>query len=165
MNNLASIIFLGFLLSVFHPVHVSVTNIDYSAKEQQFDISLRLFLDDFEHIITQKYGVVLNIGKENELKNSSEYINKYINENFSVKFNGKNINNKKLILKKKKVEDITVWLYYEIKYKPVLKNVEIKNSLMTDLYRDQTNLLIFTYNKKQKALTFNKKNTVLDFRL
>jgi len=163
MKNLAFIIFLGFLLSVFHPVHVSVTNIEYSAKEQKFDISLRLFLDDFEHIITQKYGVALNIGKENELKNSNEYINKYINDNFSVKFNGKNINDKKLILKKKKIEDVTVWLYYEIKYKPVLKNVEIKNSLMTDLYRDQKNLLIFTYKKKQKALTFNKKNMILDF--
>ena len=88
---------------------------------------------------------------------------KYVNENFSVKFNGKNIDDKKLILKRKKVEDITVWLYYEIKYKPELKNVEIKNSLMTDLYRDQTNLLIFTYKKKQKALTFNSKNKIHNF--
>jgi len=163
MNNFTIIIFLGLLLSVFHPVHVSVANIEYSTQEQKFDISIRLFQDDFEHIIRQKYGVELNIGKENEHKNSSEYINKYVNENFSVKFNGKNIDDKKLILKRKKVEDITVWLYYEIKYKPELKNVEIKNSLMTDLYRDQTNLLIFTYKKKQKALTFNSKNKIHNF--
>ncbi len=154
---------LSSFLSVNHPVHVSVTNMEYITEESKFEISFRLFLDDFEEIIAQKYGVKLNIGKKSELKNSNEYINKYVYEHFSAKFNDKNINSKKIILKKKKVEDVTIWLYYEIKYKPVLKNVEIKNSLMTDLYKDQKNLFIFTYKKKQKALTFNRKNTIMNF--
>ena len=63
--------------------------------------------------------------------------------------------------KNSELKDITLWLYYDIKYSGTVKNVKIFNSLITDLYPDQNNLLIFTYKNTQKALKFSKKNTQL----
>ncbi len=160
MKNIIFILLLSGILSLSHPIHISVTNIDYSLDKKKINISFRLFLDDFDKIVSEKYGIELNIGKKNEHKNSNKYINKYIYENFLIKLNEKDVNSKKIVFNKRKIEDITIWLYYEIDYKTKLKNIEITNTLMTDLYKDQKNLLIFTYKNIQKALTFNRKNTL-----
>ena len=146
-----------------HPIHVSVTNIDYNSKSKLFDISVKLFADDFSKILNSKYRTKINF--ENKNKNDNRYVDKYIKENLKLFLNNKNINNKKLKLtqvKYKKVENV-VWLYYKYKYSENPKKVKIINTLMNDLYRDQKNLLIFTYKKTQKAFKFDKSKTTENF--
>ena len=140
-----------------HPIHLSITNIDYNEGRKKFEISFRLFEDDFRQIIFQKYAVKINLKNINENKESQEYINKYINEHFSLVINGQKTTPENMKFVKSEIEDINLWLYYEIKEKKQVSNVEIFNSLLTDLYRDQKNLLIFTYKNTQKAFTFTKK--------
>ena len=148
-----------------HPIHVSVTNIEYFSNKNKFEISFRLFADDFQEIILQNYGVKINLN--NIIKNTKNYelINKYITKNFILKINNKKIENKKFIFKKSELEDITIWLYYEIKYNGKAKKINITNTLMFDLFRDQNNLLIFTHKKDQKALRFTNKNKNQEFNI
>lgn len=148
-----------FSVFFFHPIHLTVTNIEYINKTKSFDISIRIFADDLEKIINTQNKIELNLGKKNELNNSNFYIDKYISSHLSLNINGKNINPKKFILKKKEIKDITVWLSYNVKFTETIKNVEIKNDLLTDLYYDQKNLLIFTFNNKETPLEFNTKTT------
>ena len=51
-----------FLFSFFHPVHVSITSIEYIEGKNSFEVSFKLFWDDFEAIIASKYDVLLNLG-------------------------------------------------------------------------------------------------------
>jgi len=142
-----------------HPVHLTVTNIEYNTNDKKFDITIRLFVDDFEKILDTKYNTKLNLFKQNEAKNADFYIQNYITQNLKLKINGNFINEKKFILEKRSQEDITIWLTFSVKYKQRIHSIEITNKLMTDLYRDQKNMLIFTYQSKQSALEFNYKNT------
>lgn len=144
----------------FHPIHLSVANIDYNFKTKKLEISFRVFADDFEQIINSKNDVVLNIGKKNEHKKTNNYIDSYISEHFSLTINNTKIKSKKLVLKKRELKDITIWLYYSIDFSGGIKQIKIMNSILTDLYRDQKNLLIFTYKNKQTPLQFNSKNTI-----
>jgi len=80
-----------FFLLAFHPVHVSVTSIEYNKEEEIFLVSFKVFTDDFETNIERKYGVNLNLGKENELKNASEYFSRYFRESFSFIVNGEEL--------------------------------------------------------------------------
>ena len=63
-----------FFILVFHPVHVSVTSMEYNEGENIFLVSFKVFTDDFETIVEEKYGVNLNLGKEDELENADEYL-------------------------------------------------------------------------------------------
>ncbi len=143
-----------------HPVHLTVTNIEYNENAKKFDISIRLFVDDFEKILDIKYNTKLNLFKSDEAKNANEFINKYITENLKLKVNGNFINEKKFVLESRKLEDITIWLTFSVKYKSEIHDIEITDKLMTDLYKDQKNMLIFTFKNKQTALEFNLKNTI-----
>ncbi len=145
-----------------HPVHISVTNIEYVDSTQKFDISIRLFLDDFENIVSQKYGKNLFLGKENEIPEAKDLIMKYLNEHFKIFVNK---TQKTLKFNEKKIIDIELWLYLETEEKNFVKNCEIFNSLYTDLYFDQTNLLIFSYQHFQKPMRFDNNILTTTFEL
>jgi len=152
-----------FFLLAFHPVHISVTSMEYNKEEEIFLVSFKVFTDDFETNIERKYGVNLNLGKENELKNASEYFSRYFRESFSFIVNGEEL--KEPVYLEKKMDDISVWLYYKYPTSGNVEEVGIKNAIMLDIFRDQSNLLIFKYNDFEKGFIFNSKKVKIQFQL
>jgi len=142
-------------LFAYHPVHLSVTNIEYNEQQKKFEVSIRVFIDDFEKIINYQNNINLKLEKEDELSNANYYINKYITDHLKLKINGSFVPESKYKLKKREKKDITLWLYYEIKYNKKIEEIDITNQLMTDLYKDQKNMLILTIHKKQYAMEYS----------
>ena len=155
--------FLLFLLLVFHPVHISVTNMEYNKGEKIFLVSFKVFTDDFETIVERKYGVNLNLGKEDELENADEYFSRYFRESFSFIVNGEEL--KEPVYLEKKMNDISVWLYYKYSISGNVKDVGIKNIIMLDIFMDQSNLLIFKYNDFEEGFVFDRKKNTIWFQL
>ena len=158
MNLIINIFSIIYLLA--HPIHLTVTNVEYNDSDKYIEISIRLFVDDFETILSHKNNQKINLGKNNENIKTDDFITKYITDNLIFDINYNQINSKKFVLKERKIEDITIWLIFRVKFKGKINKVEITNTLMTDLYRDQKNMLIFTYNNKQSALEFSRKETI-----
>ncbi len=153
--HLQSIDLQDYITPTFHPVHISFTNIEYNQTTKKFEILIKLFVDDFNVILNRKYGKNINLNDNQQLKGSHETINSYINEHFKLTINGKDKAKSQLELNKMEIKELSIWLYYDFSYKGVCSTFDIYNSLMTDLYQDQTNLLIFTYKDEQKAFKFN----------
>ncbi len=166
MNRITTLIVFLFLNSSYiysHPVHISIVNIDYIESEHIFQISIKLFTDDFEKIINYHNNTKLNIGKANEHNKCNEYINQYIKHNLIFKINNKNILKNSTLLKKEvHNEENVTWLFYKIKYSSG-KKVSISNTLLNDLYKDQKNLFIFTFKNTQEAYKFEKNKTNFEF--
>lgn len=148
---------------LMHPIHVSLTSIEYKYEKHAFDITFKIFTDDFEKIISWKYGITLKISQMDEQHENIKYINQYISDCFNLVIN-KNIT-AELIYKEKKMNEEAVWLYYEYKNSGQVKSVSISNSIMMDLFEDQVNLIIFSYLDKQKGYQLNnkKKNVTFEF--
>ena len=152
-----------FFLLIFHPVHVSVTSMEYNKGEKIFLVSFKVFTDDFETIVERKYGVSLNLGKEDEFKNANEYFGRYFMESFIFRVNGEEL--KEPVFLEKKMDDIAVWLYYKYPTPGNLEEVEIKNVIMLDMFMDQSNLLIFKYNDFEEGFIFNREKVKIQFQL
>ena len=152
-----------FFLLVFHPVHVSVTSVEYNKGEKIFLVSFKVFTDDFETIIERKYGVSLNLGNEEELKNADEYFSRYFRESFSFIVNGEEL--REPVFLEKKINDIAVRLYYKYPMSGNVEKVEIKNIIMLDMFMDQSNMLIFKYNDFEKGFIFNRNKIIIQFQL
>jgi len=150
-----------FFLLIFHPVHVSVTNMEYNKEEKIFLVSFKVFTDDFEAIVERKYGVNLNLGKGDELKNADEYFSRYFRESFSFIVNGEEL--REPVFLEKNMNDIAVWLYYKYPTSYNVKEVEIENIIMLDMFKDQSNLLIFKYNDFEKGFIFNSEKVKIQF--
>jgi len=148
------ILLVNFLL--LHPVHLTVTNIEFLPQKKIFIIQVRFFVDDLQEAILRETGQKI-VFKNNKNKQDKELLNRYIRNNLKIVVDGYDLS-KNYIIDKYVLEDITLWLYMHAKYKNThFKSVEIINSLITNLYPDQQNLLIFVYKNQEKGLTFNSK--------
>ena len=142
-----------------HPVHLTYTNVEFNQSASRFEIMIKLFADDFNSIIQKKYGKDLKLVDGNPVKDANTFIDKYILEHFRLIIDGKDKTKSDLKFVKMEFKELSVWLYYTYSFKGNVNIFSINNSLMTDLYSDQTNLLIFTFKNEQKAIRFSNQKT------
>lgn len=140
-----------FLASLFHPVHVSITNMEYNQEKQEFEISMRIFKDDLQMVINHNYDTAINLIDITGQMNDPTIVNKYINDSFYLKSSSQTY---KLELTDHEITEEAVLLSYTSNLPYNLSSLEIRNSILMDFYHDQTNLVIFSYTGKEKGLRF-----------
>ncbi len=149
--------------SGLHPLHVSLTNIEYNKKEKSFEMACKIFTDDFEEILKRKYDVSMKFGQDDEHKNSKKYCLDYINENFFIKFDGLKQEDIKYLKKEQNFE--AIWLFFSFIPPENFKSVEISDRIMFDMFNDQKNMVIFNCSDKQKAFMLNHRKEKVVFEL
>lgn len=150
-----------FLISAtaYHKFYVSVTQINYSNKEESLQITSRIFIDDFENVLKERYGVTLDLGTHQEAKTAIIMIERYLNTRFTIHINGKK---QELHFLGKEYENDVVKTYIEIKNTPLssLKSIKVESNILYDLFQEQQNIIHFNINNRKKSFLLMKdKNT------
>lgn len=155
-------LFYSFLL-LLHPIHLSVSEINYSEKDKALQITSRIFLDDLELSIQNqlnKPGLdILQPGKD--LK-TEKLISDYVLQRLSVKLDGKL---QKMNFIGFEREDPAVICYIEIENIKTFKTIEVKNEVIMETHHDQSNLVHVTYKGpiKSMRLVREKPSDILTF--
>ena len=151
MNSCLCYIFSFFVSAAasYHPVHVSILNIEFATGKPTIDFAFKMFTSDFELAIAHNYSVALNLGKANESPESLNYITKYFSNTIVIKIN--NNYQPKLVFKKKEFNEDAVWLHFFIPIDKKIKDLDITDMVLMDIYEDQTNLMIISINGKESG--------------
>lgn len=149
-----------------HPIHVTLTTIDLNPKTQALEISCKIFADDFEAAVNRANNVTLKLGSDRELQNATVLLFNYVKQHLRVDINGKPVTN--MVLIGKEVEGEAVWMYIEVPSalaSGAVKRVGLHNTLLHDLYDDQSNLMNLSIQGQRKSALSRKgqENTVLEF--
>jgi hypothetical protein len=141
-----------------HKFYVSVTNIEYSESESALQIISRIFIDDMEEVLQARYDFEAGLATEEESTMSDTYIKKYFNTKFKVVVNGKNMNIN--FLGRRYDKDLVV-CYLEVTDVSAseLRSVEIENTLLTDIFEEQRNLVHFKVKGAKKSVVLTSDNT------
>lgn len=141
-----------------HKFYVSVTNVGYSEKDDALQITTRIFIDDLEAVLLERYDFQSKLATENESELADEYLEKYLRKKFQVQINGEN-RTYDLIGRK---YDNDVCIFYievpEVNY-PTVKSIEIQNEILTDLFDEQQNIVHFKIKGKKKSFVLLKSDT------
>ncbi len=147
-----------------HKFYVSVTSIAYSEKDKALQITSRIFIDDLERTLEERYDIDLNIATDKESSNTTTYIEKYLNTKFSIAINGIKVPIK--FIGKKYDNDIVI-CYIEVPNVnlPTVKTIEVTNDILFDMFDDQKNVVHFklTNDKKSYVLTRSNNKGLLNF--
>lgn len=158
-NRLVLILLLVLPLFSFtaHKFYVSVTNVNYSEKDDALQITTRIFIDDLEAVLSERYGIKAQLATEDEAKIAEDYIVKYLKTKFLVRLNEEKAD---FTYIGKKYDNDVVICYLEVpKIGFVnLKSIEIQNEVLTDLFEEQKNLLHIKYLGKKKSFVLIKEN-------
>ena len=140
---------------MLHKFYVSVTQIDYVPNKKRIEITSRIFIDDLEKALNKKYKTKLNITSTNEISEAEEYIKAYIKEKIKI-----SINKKPQVIEylTKEVEGDVIIIYTKIAISKKINTFEVYNSLLTETFQDQQNIVHTNINSNKKSFLLT--NTV-----
>jgi hypothetical protein len=143
-----------------HPIHISVCNLELNDTENV--ISLKLFKDDFALVLKNNYQVDIPMEKADDTINS-QVISRYVNSCLQIGVS--NGNNLGLNYTHSEINDDAIWIYFQVEKLNKISRLRIKNTLMMDLWDDQTNLMIIAQNGVEKGYRFNRNQVEIDIDL
>lgn len=136
-----------------HAIHASLTEISYNAKEKTLEVSVRIFTDDLEKILSlennnQRFRI------ENNDKNDPS-VERYVRRHFKITNPKGKIWPYTYIGKENEVD--ATWVYIEIPLTEAIEGCKLEQNVLLDIFDDQVNIVNMTYKGDKKSYIFNIK--------
>ncbi len=133
-----------------HPLHISISEINYSEKDKALQITSRIFIDDLEQSIRDKrQEQELDLLSPKNGLTTDQLVNAYLQEHFKIKLDGKA---RPLKLLGHEIEDVAIICYIEVENVRKVKSMDVFNDLITETYGDQSNIVHVTFNGPVKSV-------------
>lgn len=141
---------------LFHPVHVTVTSIDYIPEISSLKVFVRMYFDDFLRDCQLNGKDVQNIDFSTCNTSSRDVMEKYLKDKLLIKINAVqltgNLKDFSLI-----DNEISTNIEYPARKKP--KTISVKNLFLTGLYSDQSNMIIVRINNFEEGFKLSSELT------
>lgn len=143
----------------FHPIHVSVTEIDFDEKEKTLEIMMRVFMDDFELTLRNELQKPdLDIMRPAKGTSVDELARQYLKGHFSVSLDGQ-VQSMRYLGHEREAEAFI--FYIEVTDVRPWKTIAIHNDIIMSTYDDQSNIIHVFRNDDVKSLRLTR-NTPAD---
>ncbi|WP_116126050.1 DUF6702 family protein [Lewinella sp. IMCC34183] len=145
---------IAFLLCFAPPVHdyhVSKTNVRYVADRTQVQVEMQVFVEDLELAIADAGGPALEIGTPDEHAETERYLTAYLDRHFGINWNGSAL---PVQLVGYELEDDMhgLWIYLSAEEVTGPEGITVENSVLTEYYADQKNI-VKLFNGKERLAT------------
>lgn len=129
----------------------------YSEKDSAFQITSRIFIDDLEEVLEERYGIQAKLATDEESKITDEYIKKYFNTKFAITLDNKNVNYSFL---GKQYDNDVVICYLELTDVDLaaVKSITVQNEILTDLFEEQQNIVHVKWKGQKKSFVLIREN-------
>ncbi len=143
--------------TVAHKFYISVTSVEYSDKDRALQITTRVFIDDFEKVLQERYGIQGNLATKDESPQVNEFIGIYLKAKFSLEVNGQNVSYD--VLGKKYDNDIMI-LYLEVPKIDFnsISTISVQNEVLMDMFMEQKNVVHFKFGNQKKSFVLIREN-------
>ncbi|WP_420321819.1 DUF6702 family protein [Flagellimonas sp.] len=151
------LIILSLSFTTTHKFYVSVTNMAYAEEDAAFQITSRIFIDDLEQVLEERYGIEAKLATEDESKLADEYIKKYFKTKFAISLNDEN---REYAFLGKRYDNDVVICYLELNNVnfPDVKKITVQNEILTDLFEEQQNIVHIKWKGQKKSFVLIREN-------
>lgn len=146
----------------FHPVHVTLTSIDYDGKEGNFKGFVRVYLDDLL-LDCELHG--FEIEQDKLIAGNAESVatlEQYINDRIRLEVNERAVAGKITDVRISDLE-VDMDLVFSKSGRPGV--LTVTNRIMTELYSDQANMIIVKVNDFEQGVKLTPEMTEQTFKL
>jgi len=146
---LLGLFFLSLSAFTAHKFYVAIYQINYASDKKMLQITTRIFTDDLNVALLKKYKAKTNLGDVSETPEDVALMQKYVAENFLIKINGQN---KPLYFHSKELENNVLICYFSVKDVTKLRSLAIQNSVLTEVFPEQQNIIQLNVAGKKQSL-------------
>jgi len=138
-----------------HKFYMSVTNIEHSKTDKALQITTRIFIDDFQRVLEERYDFKEELTTEKAIEEVEQLMKKYLTKKLKIWVNGEQ---KVFNFIGKKYEDDVAVCYLEITAIEHVTSLEIENAILCEIEEDQQNLVHTKIDGQRKSLLLVKEN-------
>ncbi|OAD92204.1 hypothetical protein A7A78_08925 [Aequorivita soesokkakensis] len=136
-----------------HKFYVSITKIEYVKEKSSLQIITKIFIDDIEDALQQRYNPSISLDTKKETAAADEDLKKYILQKINIKVNGKAVS---LNYIGKEYDTDMVVAYMEVTDVKELKTITIENKILLDVFSEQQNIIHLKTPNSRKSLILDK---------
>lgn len=136
-----------------HKFYVSVTDIEYNEENRSLQIISHVFIDDLEKLLKERYHSELFLLKNEEHPQADSFVERYFNDKLKIKLNGEEVELKYL---GKEYDKDELLIYIEVPNVEPFRNIYVENSVLTDLFPEQKNVIKVEYKGTIKSLLLTR---------
>ena len=143
--------------TVAHKFYISVTSVEYSDKDRALQITTRIFIDDFEKVLQERYGITGSLATKEESDMADAYIEKYLRTKFMVEINDRPVDFD--FLGKEYDNDIMI-CYLEVPKidMSTATSISVENEVLMDIFEEQKNVVHFKLGNQKKSFVLIREN-------
>jgi hypothetical protein len=154
--------FSGIALVVFallgfgmHKFYVGIFQINHAADKKMLQITMRIFPDDLNRALENKYKRPFHVGEKEETPDDAAKMQQYIAGNFAIKVNGKPC---PIDFRSKEIQNAVLVCYYRITDISKIRSLSIRNKILFDYVTEQQNIIQTTVGGEKNSLLLTVDN-------
>ena len=133
----------------FHPLHISVTEINHNAPDKTLEITCKLFTDDFEKVLMQNYKTKVDLINPPDRPAMEKLVSDFVQKHVLIRLDNKAIQLSFLGYER---DAEAVYSYFQVENIGVIKKLEITNTILHELFTDQINMMHVMVGGKRKSV-------------
>lgn len=153
---MASILFKWLLMGVltfnpsttYHPIYVSVTEIEHNAKDKTLEISCKIFTDDFEKTLRSTYKTYVDLLKPKDKNAMNKLVADYVQKHLLIKVDGKAATLQFLDYEQ---DEEGIVSYYQVNNIAAVKKLDITNNILFEYKKEQISIIHSSVNGNKKS--------------
>jgi hypothetical protein len=136
------------VISVVHPLYISIIEVNHNTKDKELEISVRIFTDDFEAALKKNGAVKIDLTHPADKTAAEKLVSTYILNHLQLK-----VDNQLLPLHFIGFEQQqeSIWTYFEIPYAQVPKKLEVTTTVLYDYQEKQINIIHAKVHNDEKS--------------
>jgi hypothetical protein len=155
---LLTLVCISLMSSMEHPIFISMAQVDYKTKSDRLEIAVKIFSDDLQKVISKKNDQTIEIGTDREHKDATRYIREYVESNFKIYNNNKELKLEYVGRELERKDFFAMWVYFKVEKVKRLKNLKLYDNILIDYERTQKNKISFRVDNER----YRKFDTYLD---
>jgi hypothetical protein len=146
--------------AAYHPIFMSVTEIEHNAKDKTLEISCKIFTDDFEKTLRQVYKTQVDLINPKDKVATGKMVSDYVQQHFTVAVNGK-----KQVLQFIGFEqqEEGILSYYQVNNIAAVNKIDITDNILYEYKKDQIEIIHVTVGGNRKSTRLNNPDDKASF--
>ena len=143
-----------------HEFYMSYTSVKHNPENEELFIIIKLFVNDLEESLYEYQGLRSDFQKNSPIENKEQYIEKYIHSKLSILINEKPIDIQFIEQKLETAnlsEDSVIFCELEACNVSEIKTISIQNSLLTENFDSQANIVVISANGVRNTLNLDNR--------
>ena len=145
----------------YHPIFVSVTEIEHNAKAKSLEISSKIFTDDFEKALRATYKTKVDLLDGLQRAEMDKLVSDYIKRHLAISIDGK-----PTAIKYVGYENIeeAIYCYFEIENILTPKKLSISDDILYEYKKEQISILHVTVGGKRQSTKLSNPEKMAEMR-